>query len=80
MHAAVARLETAPVLSPAVAAAGPPPEIADPAEPTPEPIEPAKTESMRRPNRWRGTPPWLPALALVFAGVCGLAALLYWLL
>jgi eukaryotic-like serine/threonine-protein kinase len=61
----------------------PPPEIADPAAvapATPEPIEPARTETVRRPNRWRGTPPWLPALALVFAGVCGLAALLYWLL
>jgi serine/threonine-protein kinase len=60
-----------------------PPEIADPAAvapATPEPIEPAKIESLRRSNRWRGTPPWLPALALVFAGVCGLAALLYWLL
>jgi hypothetical protein len=47
---------------------------------TPEPIDPGRTEAIRRANRWRGVPPWLPALALVFAGVCGVAALLYWLL
>ena len=46
----------------------------------PQPIEPAPTESIRRPVRWRTTPPWLPALALAFAAACGLAALLYYVL
>jgi hypothetical protein len=49
------------------------------APPVPEPIEPGRTEAVRRTTRWRGAPPWLPALALLFAGVCGIAALLYWL-
>ena len=96
MNAAVARFETAPVLSTAVAAAEPAPEPEPEPEPAPEPepvapapspraesvpepIEPARTESVRRPGRW-GAPIWLPALALVCIGLFAVAALLYFLL
>jgi hypothetical protein len=49
------------------------------AESVPEPIEPAPTEAVRRPSRWGG-PRWLPGLALVSAGLFGIAALIYWLM
>ena len=83
-----ARADDTP-MPPGAEAAPPAPEPAAPAppaaapgapEPVPQPIEPARTEAIRRPVRWQTTPAWLPALALVLAGVCGLAALLYYFL
>jgi eukaryotic-like serine/threonine-protein kinase len=49
------------------------------ADSVPEPIEPAPTEAVRRPARFGG-PRWLPGLALVSAGLFGIAALIYWLM
>ncbi|HEU5057219.1 MAG TPA: serine/threonine-protein kinase [Kofleriaceae bacterium] len=90
MQAGVARLGSAPAAEdeppePPGAAAAPPetepvPVPVPPPEPVPPPIEPARTEAIRRPARWRMAPPWLPGLALLFAGACGLAALLYYFL
>ena len=82
MQAGVARLDTPseppraprPPPEPVRAAAAPPAP-----EPVPHPIEPAPTEPLRRPVRWRASPPWLPALALLFGGLCVLAALLYYI-
>jgi hypothetical protein len=77
MQPSVARFDS----EPPVEAADPDPiDPASVAPPVPEPIEPAPTEAIRHRQRWRGTPPWMPRLALLFAGVCGIAALLYWLL
>jgi eukaryotic-like serine/threonine-protein kinase len=92
MQAGVARLGSQPEpargddtpMPPGAAAAPPGPEAvsreANQPDSVPQPIEPAPTESIRRPVRWKTTPPWLPALALLFAGACGLAALLYYFL
>ncbi len=82
MQAGVARLDTPseppraprPPPEPVRAAAAPPAP-----EPVPHPIEPAPTEPLRSPVRWRASPPWLPALALLFGGLCVLAALLYYI-
>ena len=82
MQAGVARLDTPseppraprPSPEPVRAAAAPPAP-----EPVPHPIEPAPTEPLRSPVRWRASPPWLPALALLFGGLCVLAALLYYI-
>ena len=115
MHAAVARLETEPVLAAAVAAADSaaslpvavdPGELEAAARPAavaaapavapapaaaatpvaapretgaamPEPLDLPATEAVGAPVRW---PRALPGLALLFAGLFGLAALLYWLM
>ena len=80
MQAGVARLDTP---SDPPRAPRPTPEPADAAppapEPVPQPIEPAPTEPLRRPVHWRASPPWLPALALLFGGLCVVAALLYYI-
>ncbi len=74
--------EPAPEPEPPRASAPEPvgPAAAPPApEPVPEPIEPGRTEPLRREARWRGGPPWLPAVALACVALFGLATLLYWL-
>ncbi|HEY8142228.1 MAG TPA: hypothetical protein VIG06_06140, partial [Kofleriaceae bacterium] len=80
MQAGVARLDT-PSDPPRTTRPAPERTAAAPPapEPVPHPIEPAPTEPLRRPVRWRASPPWLPALALLFGGLCVLAALLYYI-